>query len=171
MDPSMLYNDRCIREMTADDITRVVEVVRASFLEAHKGVINDEDLPTVSWARLSGAQLEKWLSESSYYLGVVDAPEIGICGFTLMVEEGGGGRKLAALYVQPDQQGNGWGTHLYEAATEAFPMSTNVTVDIFKNNLKTMEFFKHHKFEIIGEGKVKVGKNSYDMVRLQRHLV
>lgn len=170
MDPSMLYNDRCIREMNEADIPKVIEVVHNSFLEAHKGVIGEEDIPVVSWVRLTDSQLVKWMSEDSYFLGVVDAPEVGVIGFALMVEEGGGGRKLAALYVDPSQQQNGWGTHLYEKATEAFPMSTNVTVDVFKNNKKTLEFFKHHKFELIGEGKVKVGKNSYDMVRLQRHL-
>lgn len=170
MDPSMLYNDRCIREMTEADIPKVIEVVKSAFLDAHAGVISAEDLPVVNWMRLTDAQLQKWMQDDSYFLGVVDAPEVGIVGFALMIEEGGGGRKLAALYVDPAQQGNGWGTHLYERATEAFPMSTNVTVDVFKSNTKTMEFFKHHKFEMIGEGKVKVGKNTYDMVRLQRHL-
>ncbi len=170
MDPSMLYNDRCIRELNESDIPKVIEVVKASFLDANARVIGAEDLPAIPWLRLTEAQFLKWMQDSSYYLGVVDAPEIGIVGFALMIEEGGGGRKLAALYVDPAHQGDGWGTHLYEAATEAFPMSTNVTVDVFKENTKAMEFFKHHKFVSVGEGKVKVGKNMYDMVRLQRTL-
>ncbi|QLG28339.1 GNAT family N-acetyltransferase [Halorarum halophilum] len=72
---------------------------------------------------------------------------------------------LRALYVEPDEQGEGVGSELLGSGFDRLPSDTDaVALEVFRENDDVREFYESRGFDRRGENSFEVGEEQYPTV-------
>jgi len=123
-----------IREFKHSDMDSVLDTWLESSLEAHDFI--DREF----WESNVSAMRDLYLPSAEVY---VNEDEGKVNGFIAIV-----GDSIAALFVSPASQGRGIGTGLLNKAKE---LRSTLDLCVYKENLKSFEFYKRHLFAAEGE--------------------
>lgn len=105
----------------------------------------------------SSIQAHNFISKSYWESKIHDMREIYLpAADTTIYEDDQGikgfislsGNTIAAIFVMPDQQGLGIGQKLISTAKQ---LHSSLDLTVYKENTKTIEFYKKNGFEIINE--------------------
>ncbi len=127
-----------IRRMTDDDVEAVGQIWLAASLQAHDFV------PAEFWHADHKVMTSELLPGAHGYVHETDRE---IDGFVVL---GSGKRSnvMGALFVSPRYQGQGIGTQLVEHVKS---MLNSLTLSVYKQNQRAIEFYKARGFRIAGE--------------------
>jgi GNAT superfamily N-acetyltransferase len=145
-----------IRRAIPDDAAAIMTLKRDAWLAAY---VNEEhgmtagqvarnfgDLDTAISNWRSGLATEKDGGDKATYVAVHDDTVIG---FTSPGWDDGK-RRVGAMYVSPDTQGQGVGTRLLQKALEWHGSGNDVFLHVGKFNGRAIGFYEHHGFERTG---------------------
>lgn len=123
-----------IRKATATDFDELIEIWYESSVLAH------DFIPEDYWQKNKELMKTKYLPNSEIFLAIV---ENEISGFVALVDD-----YLAAIFVSPQLQGKGIGSLLLEQAKKH---RNKLLLNVYKKNVKSVEFYKSKGFSIISE--------------------
>lgn len=135
-----------IRKMNEGDIEQVQSVARSSWRTTYKGIIPDSIQENFVATAYSSEMLLKRLNETLFLVGEEADRIIGFANFTPLKDE----RKveLGAIYLYEDYQGKGIGTDLLKAGIQHLNNVKKVYVNVEKENLAGVHFYKSKGFII-----------------------
>ena len=120
-----------IRKMRKDDIDVVVDIWYNASIQAHSFI------PNKYWEENINLMKYKYLPISDVYLAVkVKA----VLGFIALVND-----NLAAIFVEPNVQGNGVGSLLLDYAKS---IRNVLWLKVYENNNRATKFYKNKGFKI-----------------------
>jgi len=141
-----------IRELTKEDINETVELWYKASLIAH------DFIPVEYWEENKKTMVEVYLPNSRTMLALEGER---IVGFVSMVDD-----LLAAIFVDPQEQGKGIGKKLLGVVKES---RKTIRLNVYKDNLKTVDFYKNQGFQIISEAVDKNTEKSEFLMEWSRH--
>ena len=126
-----------LRAYTAADQDTVIKIWLDASLQAHSFV--DEKF----WKSKEEEMRTVYLPQSEVW--VYDSDLTGeVLGFVALKEN-----YIAALFVTPEEQGNGVGYQLMEKVKMKHPV---VELKVYKENKPSVKFYERQGFEVVGEG-------------------
>lgn len=123
-----------IREYSAADTETVLNIWLTASIKAH------DFMPSKFWQSQVGNMRDIYLPASKNYVIEVKGK---LCGFYSLYEG-----VLAAIFVSPQHQGCGVGKQLLQHAKLECP---NLSLNVYKENQATIEFYLSHGFSIVSE--------------------
>lgn len=123
-----------IRDFKNEDIELVLDIWLKSSIVAHHFIEKS------FWESKIPDMRDIYLPASETY--IYEEKDV-IKGFVSLVDN-----TIAAIFVLPDQQGIGIGKKLMAKAKQ---IRSNLNLTVYKDNIKTIEFYKKHGFKIIRE--------------------
>jgi putative acetyltransferase len=123
-----------IRKFIQSDMDSVLHVWLDASIDAHSFI--DREF----WESNVSAMREIYLPSSEMY---VSEDNGSVDGFIAL-----SGESVAALFVSPSSQGKGIGTQLLNKAKE---MRSTLDLCVYKENVKSFEFYRKHLFVAEGE--------------------
>lgn len=121
-----------IRPATPDDRVRMTEIWLEGSRQAH------EFIPAAYWESKAEEMREHYLPMADSWVMEGAAADGGIAGFVSLV-----GDYLAALFIDPERQGEGLGGRLLKQAQAERP---SLTLKVYEQNEKAAAFYKRHGF-------------------------
>lgn len=120
-----------IRKLLPADLDSAIDIwLRAS-------IIAHDFIPKEFWQGKIGDMKSIYLPNSESYI-LEDQNKI--VGFVSLVEN-----QIAAIFVDPHQQGKGYGKKLLSYTKE---LRTNLELSVYAKNSKSIEFYKNQNFKI-----------------------
>lgn len=123
-----------IRAFIQSDMKQVLDIWLTTSIDAH-GFIERE-----FWESNVSAMRDVYLPSAEVY---VNEDRGMVNGFIALVDN-----SVAALFVSPSTQGKGIGTQLLNKAKE---LRGTLELCVYKDNLKSFEFYRKHLFAAEGE--------------------
>lgn len=123
-----------IRKMENKDVEILADLWLTTSLESH------DFIPKNYWIRNRSLMVEKYLPNSEVY--VADKNGI-ILGFIALIEN-----HIASIFVDIKEQGKGIGRLLLNYAQN---LRTELNLNVYQKNKKSIEFYKSKKFIIVSE--------------------
>ncbi|MCP1728349.1 putative acetyltransferase [Natronospira proteinivora] len=123
-----------IRRVNPGDMDSIIDIWLQASIAAH------DFIDAEFWRSKTEAMREVYIPGSETY--VYDDGQ-SVKGFFSLY-----GNQLAALFVAPACQGQGMGRVLLERAKQ---LRRELTIDVYKENRKTIEFYKRSGFEAVTE--------------------
>ncbi|MCM3164811.1 GNAT family N-acetyltransferase [Metabacillus litoralis] len=135
-----------IRKMNEGDIEQVQHVARSSWRTTYNGIIPDSTQENFVATAYSSEMLFKRLNETLFLVAEEEGEIIGFANFTPLKDE----RKveLGAIYLYEDYQGKGIGTDLLNAGIQHLNDVKKIYVNVEKENLAGVNFYKSKGFII-----------------------
>ena len=78
--------------------------------------------------------------------------------------------ELAAIYVLPEMQGRGIGTHFLQAGIGRFPLSTSLVLRVERDNLRAQRLYEAHGFRHAGDHAVEFCGHVVHVTEMILHL-
>ena len=123
-----------IREFKQSDMQPVLDIWLAASIKAH-GFIERE-----FWESNVSAMRDIYLPSSEIHVSEDNGTVNGFIALN--------GDSVSALFVSPGSQGNGIGTGLLNKAKQ---LRSTLDLNVYKENLKSLEFYRKHLFAAEGE--------------------
>ncbi|MBT2575788.1 GNAT family N-acetyltransferase [Bacillus sp. ISL-51] len=130
-----------IRAMESGDIKQVRQVAKQSWHHTYEGIIPEHIQDQFLQSAYHDEMMERRIEQS--LLLAAEAADGTIAGFANFspVQEGGKA-ELAAIYIDPDYQGNGIGTALLKEGIQKSGGIKELYVHVKKENQAGMSFYK-----------------------------
>ena len=138
-----------IRGMTKEDVERVQDIARESWHATYKGIIPREIQDNFLRVAYSDEMMETRLRSSNLYVAECGNEVVGFADFSLADSEGKS--ELRAIYLYTAHQGKGIGSALLQKGIEGFENGKELIVEVEKDNLVGVKFYKAKGFKLIAE--------------------
>jgi len=126
-----------IRPLNESDYDEIVRVWLEASLQAHSFI------PLEYWHEHCSDMREVWLPLSDILLGYVDDTKGTLVGFAALVDDA-----LAALFVEPQYQGQGIGSRLLGTAIKICP---SLSLTVYAENIRAIAFYTKYGFTCVDE--------------------
>lgn len=137
-----------VREATVQDIGAVQRVARVSWADAYRDIIPEDARDRFLERGYSGESLVSRMSSGAFVVVESGGEVVGFADFHVVSEEE---ITLAAIYVLPNNQGEGTGTLLLEAGLSRTPSASRVSVEVESENAVARRFYESRGFMKTGE--------------------
>ena len=140
-------------EATPEQVEDIFRIQKVTWLATYQ---NDEIGITSEMIeerfRDAEGRVHKWREsieggQSKIWLVKADDVAVGFCA----VKKGENNNRLAAIYVDPNQQGRGVGGRLIEQALQYLGRDKDIILDVVSYNDGAIGFYSKYGFEVMGE--------------------
>lgn len=138
-----------IRTITAQDITTVQQIAKASWHDTYKGIIPDDIQQLFLEKAYSFTMLNKRMEKTIFLIAEHEGSPIGFANFTYVDDDGDA--ELTAIYILPAYQKLGYGKKLLEAGLSEMPTGKQLFVYVESKNGGARLFYEHYGFECLEE--------------------
>ncbi|MFD1017804.1 GNAT family N-acetyltransferase [Thalassobacillus hwangdonensis] len=138
-----------IRNANEKDLSDIIQVARKSWHATYQGIIPVAIQNRFLDMAYSDQQMKRRLDGSYLYVAEVDGGIVGFANFSPVKE--GGEVELGAIYLLPDQQGQGAGTLLLQKGIADIPEIKTVYINVEKENQTGLLFYKAKGFQLVDE--------------------
>jgi ribosomal protein S18 acetylase RimI-like enzyme len=87
-----------------------------------------------------------------------------------MARKEGPGIVLYMLYVDPEQKGQGIGSALLQVVTASYPEATSIRLEVLRDNVAAIAWYKAQGFEVYGETRTASGFRGVAALYMDRTL-
>ncbi len=135
-----------IRRMNTGDIAAVQAVARTTWARTYQGIIPEDAQEAFLSHAYSTESSKRRIEQGIFFVAEQDGRIVGFANFVKAPESGDDTVELAAIYVLPEQQGQGVGTGLLTAGIRAVPGVSRVTVRVNRDNQAGRRFYEARGF-------------------------
>jgi len=166
-------NDKIqIRQAGRDDIYKVATFLDDCWKTAYRGIISDEYLDSLPIKERNEGRLKRFDEGGTDFLMMFDDDRLigaAVFGksFTEGYEEDG---EVSAIYLREERIGKGYGHQLYMSIEQALAAKgfNNYVLDVMKDNVRAIQFYRAHGFEIVDDRSILIGDTNYPLVVMRK---
>jgi ribosomal protein S18 acetylase RimI-like enzyme len=162
-----------VRPCRLGDVSRVSRVLRASWHATYDPILGERMARERGRRVYSAASLAMWIAQSRWSHRSTIMPVatrgdmlVGVAMAQLDASE----VVLWMLYVQPEWKGQGIGSGLLRAVTGSYTAAKSIRVEVLKDNVAAIAWYKAQGFEVYGEGKNAAGLRGVAAVYMDKKL-
>jgi len=162
-----------VRPCRWGDVANVSRMLKASWHATYDPILGERlALERGRWAYSTGP-LKGWVVQSKLsprstrmLIATQDGTAAGLATAQLDASE----ILLSMLYVNPELKGNGIGTALLQAAIDGFAGAKSIRVEVLRDNVAAIAWYKARGFEVCGEAGNATGTPGVAAVYLDKKL-
>lgn len=132
-----------IRDARFGDVGGIREVALATWADAYRGIIPEDEQTAFLGHAYSDASLAERMASGAFLVAEEDGRVVGFADFSSLP---GGEAELAAIYVLPASQGRGLGSRLLEAGLGRLPAVSKIRVGVERENAAARGFYESRSF-------------------------
>lgn len=133
-----------IRPMKKEDIKCVQKIAQVSWNAAYKDLIPRSIQERFLAEAYSLEMLQNRLQNTYLYIAVKDGKKVGFANFSPVTKSGL--TELGAIYILPEEQGQGIGTALLNKGIQSLNNVEEVLLHVEKNNQTALNFYRKKGF-------------------------
>jgi ribosomal protein S18 acetylase RimI-like enzyme len=137
-----------IRTAVVDDIPGIRHVARITWHHTYRDSIPERVRAEFLDRAYSAASLAERIGSNVFLVALDDGTVVGFADFRPLPESR---VELAALYVLPEAQGRGIGTHLLRTGIDRFLRGTEFVLRVERENTAARRFYEARGFQPRGE--------------------
>ncbi|AND41422.1 GNAT family N-acetyltransferase [Cytobacillus oceanisediminis] len=138
-----------IRKMEQEDIKQVQEVAKTTWNATYEGIIPLEVQEKFLNSAYNDDRMMQRLGRSTLYVAEIEGRVVGFANFSQVREDGK--VELGAIYLYPEQQGNGIGSALLQKGIKDLEGVNKIYINVEKDNKIGKTFYEAKGFEVVKE--------------------
>jgi len=155
-----------------DDIYKVATFLDDCWKTAYRGIISDEYLDSLPIKERNEGRLKRFDEGGTDFLMMFDDDRlIGAAVFGKSFTEGyAEDGEVSAIYLREEYIGKGYGHELYMSIEQALAAKgfNNYVLDVLKDNVRAIQFYRAHGFEIVDDRSILLSDTNYPLVVMRK---
>jgi ribosomal protein S18 acetylase RimI-like enzyme len=154
---------------TPSDADDIAGLLRASWAATYGSLLTPDELSAVAREWHHPDRLRQQMSNPrfGFLLARTDAGAlVGVA--TVERSDDGATISVLRLYVLPDYQGQGIGTHLLNSALAAFPDAQRIELQVAEGNPSGLSFWMKRGFRPCGQDEARIGDTTLALISMER---
>ncbi|WP_102028993.1 GNAT family N-acetyltransferase [Salirhabdus sp. Marseille-P4669] len=138
-----------IREAKANDIKQIQDIAKKSWHATYEGIIPNAVQERFLQSAYSDEMMKKRLLGSFLFVAEVEKKVVGFANFSPVKEIGE--VELGAIYIYPEYQGMGIGSHLLHKGIHHIDGVQSIYINVEKDNTIGRTFYEAKGFQLVEE--------------------
>ncbi|MDM5188337.1 GNAT family N-acetyltransferase [Bacillus sp. DX4.1] len=157
-----------VRKMNAEDIAAVQEVAKLVWHDTYKGIIPQDIQDKFLGQAYSDEMMKRRLEQSHLLVAELEEKIVGFANFSLVKHQNEA--ELGAIYILPEQQGNGIGTTLLQRGLTVLEDVKKLYVYVEAANEKGKSFYEAKGFAIVEQFEEDFEGHMMQTIRMVLHI-
>ncbi|WP_425435881.1 N-acetyltransferase family protein [Oceanobacillus senegalensis] len=153
--------------MKKKDISEVQHVAKISWNSTYEGIIPVDIQNNFLKDAYSCKTMKRRLKHTTIFVAEVEGKVVGFANYSPVSRDGS--TILGAIYIYPEYQGMGIGSHFLQKGVEELG-ATKIQLNVEKNNHIGMRFYKKKGFEEVDEYEDELGGYPIHSIKMVLHV-
>jgi len=137
-----------IKKAVLEDIEEITTVARLTWAQTYQDIIPYEVQDQFINIAYSPERLVQRITNSSFYTAHINDTVVGFINYSKISEADENNVELVALYVLPENQGQGVGSKLLLKIYDDATAGTTIFCNVEKENIRGVSFYKSKGFSV-----------------------